>query len=587
MADGPDYALRSAVQALEGMVVRLRDDVSAVGNGVATVHHTTQETKGDLASLRRQFEAFVQQAERTANVQRAETRRGVLQQELEAEFGHHKKVRRSAVGMLQGFDTGLVSEDVVRDISEQLMMQTPRYWLAPALVALAAWVGNDRSLAERAVLVAYQRSHEKTALFFALVTRRQNRLDSSLRWLASYLATQDPNTLGRDFAVVLEAVSQGAFGPAARDLIHNTLDEWRTRLLDNEGLIHQQVGMWRAEIDFLTSSTPTPGYPNLGEMSPEWAALDKALRRAQTHRRLIDKYLALLKAEFTPSRNLEDAIDDILDRLVQEYDVDELPKRRLLAVTEAIIDCGGDMQRANQQAGIAAAALDMTLDYLTIETSAALKPDSIGVSPATQRMAIGASADRFKRAHMEFTRDYRAGVPASVSAQVTLTQPVASRSFSLPAWSGSFTSPLADLESSLASHWDTHLGPFLDSLRYKTKDEATKAGLIIGGLFLLLLFVNPGFAFLAALIGGGLWALSIKGKHDQSLKDVAQAQVVLHKLKQESLQRLRAARAELTDWQMSYRRADEDAASAASLIEEFRSADHGSSHHDGRLVGVK
>ena len=142
-----------------------------------------QQTAGELSQLRADFLAFTQQSERRANLQRAETKIGVLQDKLEHEFGHHKVVRRTATGLLQAFDVGLVSEESVRSVSEELMIQTPRYWLAPALVALAAWSADEKSLCERAVAEAYRRSPTKTALLFTLVLRRQNRLESSARWL--------------------------------------------------------------------------------------------------------------------------------------------------------------------------------------------------------------------------------------------------------------------------------------------------------------------------------------------------------------------------------------------------------------------
>src|SRR5205814_3416103 len=132
-------------------------------------------------------------------------------------------VRRSAVGILQAFDVGLISEQTAQTVSEQLMIQAPRYWLAPVLVALAAWSRDEQSLGERAVETAFQRSPAKTSLFMALVLRRQGRYDSAGRWLRHYLAAQDPTALGRDFAVILESIAQGAFGPAGLQLIQEFL----------------------------------------------------------------------------------------------------------------------------------------------------------------------------------------------------------------------------------------------------------------------------------------------------------------------------------------------------------------------------
>ena len=49
------------------------------------------------------------------------------------------------------------------------MISTPDYWLAPVLVALAAWINNNRDLAERAIREAVKRDNEHTSLAMALI----------------------------------------------------------------------------------------------------------------------------------------------------------------------------------------------------------------------------------------------------------------------------------------------------------------------------------------------------------------------------------------------------------------------------------
>jgi hypothetical protein len=233
MSDVDQY-LRNKVDRVEGLVVALDQGLVQVSTQVAVVGQRAEETQDRLRKLATDFEAFVMVAQRTANVQRAETRTGIVEAQLENQFGHYKVVRRFATGVLQGFDTGLVSQETVRSVSEQLMVQTPRYWLAPVLVALGAWAEDDRDLCDRAVQEGYRRSPSRTALFLALVLRRQGRRQASVRWLRQYLAALDPNELGRDFAMILECVSQGAFGPAGLELVQERLDAWREQLLNDE-----------------------------------------------------------------------------------------------------------------------------------------------------------------------------------------------------------------------------------------------------------------------------------------------------------------------------------------------------------------
>lgn len=570
MADLQDHLLSKRISELSSNIAALHGQVELVNRGVGTVQRTTSETRNDLSELRAEFDEFRNTSQRLANVQRAEIKIGAVQDTIGREFGHHEVVRRSATGMLQAFDIGLVSEETVRNISEQLMIENPRYWLAPALVALSAWSSDNPGLCDKAVAEAYRRSPDKCALFFALITRRQGRFDASIRWLRHYLNTQDPTRLGRDFATVLEAVSQGAFSAAARDMVQDVLAKWSEELLSDDNTIKSQIANWHHEVVSYSASTRAPRYPNLAALSPQWPSLDTALTGASAHEPLRAKYDDLLHADIRPSDRLEDAVDDILDTLVKEYDVDELPRRRELAALEAIIAHDGDLAQAQVTGARAQSALGETLDYLTIQTSSALTPGEIGVSKATQRVAVGACADWFRAAHDQHSKEYRAAIPSDVQASFGGSQPVAERIFTLPPWSSSFNRPLAELESSLKNHWDTHARPWIDALRYNWQKACIAPALAMFVILILIGQVSLAFAVVAALVVGGVWALIIRSRYQKAEAAVAQATTILDDAKKKAVHELRSARAELDDWQLEFRDRDAEAPKVHTLIEDFR-----------------
>lgn len=580
----PDYAINNRLSELASLVARIDSKVDTVSNGVTRVGIAQQETRGDLQALRAEFLEFVNRAERTANIQRAETRVGMIQDQVEHQFGHHKVVRRSATGILQAFDTGLVTQEAVQAVSEQLMVQSPRYWLAPALVALAAWGRDDQALCTKAIEEAFRRSPSKTALFFALVTRRQGRLDASVRWLKHYLAVQDPSALGRDFAVVLESVSQGAFGPAAREVVQVVLAQWREVLLTDGAVIATQVDRWRREIEARDGDSGAGRYPNLRRMSPQWPQLAVCLSSAGAHEALFAEYDALLREEMRPSERLEDAVDDILDRLVSEFDDEELPLRRELAVNEAVIASNGDLDEAQRAAALANAAREETLDYLTIQTTSALRPDTIGVSRATQRIAVAACADWFRDAHDNFCRDYRTALPADVEASFETSHSAGAATFALPEWRASFSRPMAELEASFGAHWDRHTAPFLRALAYDWKRALMVPAIVLVVAMFIGFSIGPGFGLFLTVAIAGIWGLVIYRRYDAGQKAIANATRVLAQLKQESITCLRSAGAELEDWSSEYLRRDADAAKVRQLIDQFANAGHTMSPHEMRVV---
>jgi len=581
MAD-TDHALHRKVNEVQNLVLRLEAGVGQVGVQVANVGQQAQETRTELQQLIRDFNKHVVEAQKTANVQRAETRIGVVEAQLEHKYGHYKVVRNLATGMLQGFDLGLVSDDTVRNVSEQRMLETPRYWLAPILVALRAWLADDPETCDRAVQEAYRRSPAKTSLFMALTLRRQGREESSLRWLRQYLAALDPGELGREFAMILESVSQGAFGPAGVALIQERLDDWRARLMSDESRHQAQVTRWRAEIDQHVQPTSAAKYPRLVTVSPQWPQMDAALGRAGAHESLIRKYSAMAAEERTPAERLEDQVDDILDLLVRGYDDEELPLRREHAEHQAVVRHGGDLADARRTLDTDLLALDKKLDYLTIQSESALAPDKLGVSRATQRMAVSSCHEWFAQAHAAYSRDYRAAIPPTVDAVFQGQHNVLGAAFQLPQWAGSFTQPMEALERSLAEHWDRAAKPFIDNLAYQWGTNLI-APIAVTVVLFICAFARPAVALLALLVGGG-WGLYLWTQSQAAAKRQEAIRAELERAKQDSLQQLRGAGAELVDWSQAFQRADSQEPAVRALIADLARAGATATPYERRVA---
>ncbi len=334
------------VRSLQGRVDAVSQQVDQVGTEVGQARADIQLTASVLAELRREFEAFVTEAARVAAVQRSETKVGNLKSELDRQFGHYSIVRRTSVGTLQAFDVGIVSNETVTSVSEELMLQTPRYWLAPALVALAAWSRDNEDLATKAVQEAFDRDKNKTSLFMSLVLRRQGRPESAVRWLRHYLSSLDPSMLTREFAVVLEAVSYQAFGPSGQVAVSDAMTKWCAELRSREDIVEAQIQNWVGEIGIQRLRVDQSHYQTLAAISPEWPKLERQLERASAAEQVRIKYERVKGTEVAMPTLLEDALDDLLDQLVTEYDEEELPLRREVLYHESVIEENGDIDRA-------------------------------------------------------------------------------------------------------------------------------------------------------------------------------------------------------------------------------------------------
>lgn len=524
----------------------LGQEINHVSIGVGEVRSNLAVTSQELVELRRRFEEYVAQAEKMANVQRSETKLSGLKADLDRQFGHHGVVRRTSIGMLQAFDVGNVTNATTSQVSEELMIQTPRYWLAPALVAVAGWSRDDEEMSRISVLEASRRDPRKTALFFALVLRRQGRLESSTRWLRQYFISLDPAQLTREFVIVLECVTRGAFGPLGITLAGEKIREWNTELRSDHTVVEAQVEAWRSYISTHGQRLGDAEYPVLRQTSPQWPQIASVLESASALPTSIDWFERVRDTQEQRSNVIEDVLDDILEQLVTEYDEDELPLRRDIAYHAAVLEEDGDLDRARARADVVQASLEETLDAVSLQTAAAMHPESLGVGVGTQQVAIGTSREEAATGVGRFTRDYRSRLLSAIQITLTPQHSGYASTLGFPGWTTSTDVPERTAITELTSVWETTIAARREQLRFRIGKYTVP--ILIAAVVLLIAFViNPIVGVVVLALAGAILYFIINGGKKQSDAAIAELDRTKDAALGESVRLYRAATAEYTD----------------------------------------
>ena len=157
------------LSVIENSLGAIHRDLETVDSNIGTVNSNVKVVYDEIGALAQEFHDFVNVQKMANRLGQAETRLVKIRQELEKKYGHYDIVRRTTTGILQADDIGIVKKETISSATEELMISTPGYWLAPCLVALAAWINDQPELADKAVREGLKRNDEKTSLFFALV----------------------------------------------------------------------------------------------------------------------------------------------------------------------------------------------------------------------------------------------------------------------------------------------------------------------------------------------------------------------------------------------------------------------------------
>lgn len=392
--------------------------LSSVLNGIASLESDQQQIAAALAHLHGEFSAFVDADARQKQLQLAETRLVKVRQELEEKFGFYGEVRRRATGILQALDAGVVTHQSVQDATEEMMISAPGYWLAPALVALAAWIRGERPLAEKALGEALRRDDYKTSLYFALVLRRHGRRAAVSAWLSRFYAHQDPAALDREFVVLLDAVAGGIFGPEARAVTSTCTQQWLRELSERVGFVEEQERRWSQALAALTPAEPPSRYPTLEKVSPTWDRLKWSLSAGYLHARVRDHFAGIFEGAVTQSPRLQEEVDRLLAKLVSEFDDEELPLRARQRELEIIVDEAGDVDAAGRRNDAEQRVFAEKHDFTALLTNAAMHPETSGATRATQRFAVALSKDWVISAYDQVTASARGAYPAELAVKV-------------------------------------------------------------------------------------------------------------------------------------------------------------------------
>lgn len=311
----------------------VQNAVNPVRSDLVHVSQQVAMAQEDLLRLQRELADFRKQQEFAAALQRAITEIIRVRQELEEKFGVHKQVRDNMLGILQANDLALVGQDAIKKCSEELMLSAPNYWLAPSLIALAAWIGNNKSLADRAIVEACKRDEEKTALLFALICRRNGRTEACFEWLALYFSKQNPLKMRKSIIAFVDAYSNGVFGDDKYNMCSETIDAWMERLkADNAQFDADQRHYWANYYLTMCAGNPSLGadYDLLKKVSPQAKAMDEYVSRIIATDRakgIKESFNEILNAEINVSSLVEE-IDQQLFNLVTAYEEAEESLRR-------------------------------------------------------------------------------------------------------------------------------------------------------------------------------------------------------------------------------------------------------------------
>lgn len=415
--------LRSSRRDMGLILTAIESEFSSLHREIATVENKVEINKSaifalaqDIAIFKQEFLDFVNITERRDNVTHAQGQVIILNQEIEKRFGLYDKVRKVLLGILQSVDTGLVSKSVITNSTEKLMISTPRYWLTPSLIAIAAWLSDNQPLAIKALNEGLRRNQIKTQLMFTLVNNRLKRNNASFVWLSKYFENQNPLEMPQETVVLLNAYTDGFFGADSQGICKKQIEKWLSILAKDIEKVKKLEEIWFNKIDLLpVEKTDDLPYKYLSKYSPDYQTIDSLLNNAKKQTSFKIYLKNIIEAKIINTDYIK-ALDDLLYKLINEYDDDEFELKKEKSMAELIVKYQGDKVKAEQDFNTNIIILfNNHVSFFEILVNAV---NSETTSCSLKKFALLLMKEWVSNAHNDFTSNYRSKYPKSISIKI-------------------------------------------------------------------------------------------------------------------------------------------------------------------------
>ena len=545
-----------AVDRVNSNVIQVGQDVGLVINTVDNVNNQVTFINDEVKKLAKEFYDFVQQQVLVARLTQAKIDIVAIRNELDRKFGHYNTVRRHITGILQATDLEIIRGSTITTVTEELMLDTPNYWLSPCLVAISAWINDQPEIAEKALREAIKRNDEKASLLFALVCRRADRKNVCLKWVQRFLGNQDPESLDRKSIIILDAFASGLLGADSEGVVSRQINEWLDHLTMKPGFTEQQTKQWSEAIILKRKLYEGHNYIYLPKYSKTWSILKDIMEGAMLHN-IILEYFQNIFNQSVSTDSLKAQLDEVLDSLVTEFDDDEIPLRKQEKLEQFVIDFKGDEKRALSNMKIEETAFETHKDFTQLLTDAAMKPESSGASVSTQKFALALSKEWITHAYNDVIAKNRMNIPHEIEINLN--------DFNDITTDGQNEHELID-----------RFNRYIDTEKKRRLDNVSLSGFdnfcLWGGIALAIIgiiMMSTGSPFIG--LGFSIWGVAWIIRHFSKKKSIKSTRDLIESnwenQRNEGTQIIRALLAEVVDFRNEFKTKDNDSQKVIDFLD--------------------
>lgn len=402
-------SVKSALSDLKHQV----SSVSGVSDRLRRIEETVPRALDDLArklqAMQDSMNSFREMYERDRIVTTAHNELAVADRQRQAKYGRYEDARDMAASIIDVVASGHINRSVVLNVTERLAIQTPRYWVAQATLAIAAWLNDNPQQHREALGYALALDYEKTSLFMALLLRDRVRDEVLQEWLAAYLSQLKPVNLPRHFQVVIDAATGHALGGGAAPQLVKQVADWYSEERGRQDISDAAVGEWKRRL--LTLGTRDGEHPDFSLLTANekaWKVLSVRHEASQAIKQASRYFRERFEAGASVSDDIRGELAVLLSKLARTADPEEEELVSVMRENRAITLAKGDLSAARAMIVAEEEDRSKTLNIVGMVSQSAFPTPDDGQLPdtaVTELLAIVLSKELIVTAAEELRDD--------------------------------------------------------------------------------------------------------------------------------------------------------------------------------------
>ncbi len=384
---------RDDLETIDSNMNYLSNNLDNVTANMNQMENRLNQVSNEFSSLQDSIKKTVLDTQRTALVLNAKQTIMLLQNEYDRKYRRRDDIRSRVLGIIQAVDVNKLKRDTIEMISEESIVNNSDYWLTYSLLALSSWYLNDRESADNYLKKALQKDAEATSLLLCLIHLRANRNDTAIRWLNQYLGMQDPTKIDGKIALVFEAITSGIFNKEMQDICLNRFEEWLHVLNNNLEYRTKEVTRWGNEFKTYQTNKRLEEYPYINKFVVEKDIFVDMSNKISSVSGIAEHFKDVMSSILPHKEEFVEKIDELIKRLIFNFDKEERDLANSLAMNEYIIKYDGNIEEATLKYNNDEDFLNSYCDFYKHITNIALSHEKKEYSPNTIKMAMALSKD--------------------------------------------------------------------------------------------------------------------------------------------------------------------------------------------------